>query len=39
MLYYRRKYDELTPRYQEANKKMEEALKYAKDKQESNSYV
>ena len=39
MLYYRRKYAELTPRYQEANKKMEEALKYAKDKKEGNSYV
>ena len=39
MMYYRRKYEELNPRYQEANKKMEEALKYAKDKKEGNSYV
>lgn len=39
MMYYRHKFSELEPRYQEANKKMEEALKYAKEKKEANSYV
>jgi hypothetical protein len=39
MMHYRRIYSELEPKYKEANQKMEDSLKYAKEKQEGNSYV